>query len=128
MPAEPERAAVSGLQPERLERHPRFRRHSFPYASRVASQLASEAVPLVVHGRAVPDGSVATEEFPPVCRAVSRTKLPGRDVRPSSPEPEAPEAVCLLVVCFRYRLPNVPHSPASYGRERQRLGMLPDGL
>ena len=28
---------------------------------------------------------------------------------------------CLRVECFRYRLPNFPHSPAGYGRERQRL-------
>ena len=26
------------------------------------------------------------------------------------------------VVCFRYRLPNFPHSPACHGRARQRLG------
>ena len=35
---------------------------------------------------------------------------------------------CLLAVqCFRYRLPNFPHSPACQGRERQRLRRLPCG-
>ena len=57
-----------------------------------------------------------------------RKKRPGRAVLPSSPEPLAPEAVCLWLVCFRYRLPNFPHSAACDRRERQRLGMLPDGF
>ena len=34
----------------------------------------------------------------------------------------------LWLVYFRYRLPNFPHSPACDGRERQRLGVLPNGF
>ncbi len=80
-------------------------------------------------------GGAARHEEHAACGYVPRSfracrpKLPGRDARPSSPEPVTPEAAWfLLLVCFRYRLPNFPHSPAGCGRERQRLGVLPDGF
>ena len=52
----------------------------------------------------------------------------GRPQLPSSQKRLAPEEVCLFPwwVCFRYRLPNFPHSPACYGRERQRLSIFTD--
>ena len=55
-----------------------------------------------------------------------RWRLPGRELQPSSQEQFAPEGGCLFPwwVCFRYRLPNFPHSAASNGRERQRLSVF----
>src|SRR6185437_16063006 len=51
-------------------------------------------------------------------------RLPGWAQRPWSSQEPGPEVGCQLLVCFRYRLPNFPHSPAGDGRERQRLGIL----
>ena len=94
-------------QPQAL---PPLARHASPAADAVAGHRAAAA-----------SASVRSRLF-------SRKQRPGRAVQPSSPEPWAPEAVCLLQVCFRYRLPNFPHSAACDRRERQRLGMLPDGF
>jgi hypothetical protein len=93
--------------------------------------------PVVSRGSCVPTACAADVRLaawtavwgpvPPSSRASSlgssRPMHPWRDFRLASPELLAPEAAgSLWLVCFRYRLPNFPHSPACNGRERQRLG------
>jgi hypothetical protein len=95
-----------------------------PFSPRRASRpIGVTGAPSEQGAQAVPEGQALRPVPPP-----SRQKRPGRDAQPSSPEPKAPEAACSLLVCFRYRLPNFPHSPACNSREWQCLGMMPDGF
>ncbi len=88
-------------------------------------QEVPQAVPTLL--RLVGSFSVSLKEEASLRAPQSfRWRLPGRELQPSSQEQFAPEGGCLFPwwVCFRYRLPNFPHSAASNGRERQRLSVF----